>query len=100
MPPFKCCACEKQDASVCNVVCMPFKGPIGFAGWGCFVCDLEPNGAVAILCNDCINAGAEPRFIAGGKFASDGVLVPLEGFERKPFDHNWSKHPEKKLEVH
>lgn len=88
-----CCSCE-GTTNVRNILMMPFEAPPDAHGWGCLECGLPMRGAVAIVCDACLDANRSPRFIAGGKYAQEGVRVPLEGFERRPFDHDLSKHPE------
>lgn len=87
-----CCACESTPAR--TICCLDFEGPEGTEGWGCVVCGLPARGAVAVMCESCIEQGVEPRFIVGGRYAADKVRVPLEGYERRPFDHRLERHPE------
>lgn len=86
-----CCACGCEGAHR-NIICLPFEGPPGFSGWGCFVCKLECRGAMAILCDACVESHATLRFIAGGRYTTERVRVPLETFEQKPFNHDNVKH--------
>lgn len=103
-PPFgkrrigPCCACGKNDRTVCNVVFLEFEAPVGFVGWGCFVCGLPPRGAVAVLCDACVATDAEPNFMCGGKYIGDRVRVEIA--TRRPFVHDAVKHGLDDLEQH
>lgn len=92
-----CCACGRpNDRSVRYLVMLGFEAPEGFNGWCCVVCGIPPRGAQAVICEGCIAAGnVEPRWIMGGVYATDGVRVPLDGYERVPFTHNLALHPER-----
>lgn len=47
-----CCGCETAEG-VRNVICLPLKSPLPGRGWGCVVCNLSPDGAMAVLCDYC-----------------------------------------------
>jgi len=49
-----CCACGQRKRGVRNVMCLHKKAPIRGTGWGCAACGLPPDGALAIVCDDCI----------------------------------------------
>jgi hypothetical protein len=87
-----CCVCGCADAHA--IVFLDFFGPPGFIGWGCFQCGLPSQGAIAILCEPCVESGAEPLFIADGHYATDRVRLSLEHYRRVPFVHNDALHPE------
>lgn len=90
-----CCACETAtENTVRNLATLDFEAPNGFAGWGCVQCAKPSRGAIAVLCDDCVDKKAEPRFIAGGSFLTDKVRVPLDGYARVPFAHEDRLHPE------
>jgi len=88
-----CCACLGTQ-NVNNIMCMPFEGPPGFQGWGCMICGIPTRGAIAVLCDTCVELGAVPRYIVGGRFVSSTMRVTLDGFERKAFDHIEARHAE------
>lgn len=54
-----CCACG-GTLGVRTVVMLNKKAPVAGTGWGCFVCDLSSDGAVAVLCETCFEAELEP----------------------------------------
>lgn len=86
-----CCACEKLGPDVRNVIMLHRKGPTPGKGWGCLVCGLPLDGAVAVLCDDCLEAKAEIRFVCGGYPAQDGRM-PLEDLPEERFEHDLSYH--------
>ncbi|NET37401.1 MAG: hypothetical protein F6K19_36145 [Cyanothece sp. SIO1E1] len=54
-----CCACGKHDNTVRNMLMLEKLAPVPGKGWGCFVCDLPMNGALAIVCDQCLENKAE-----------------------------------------
>lgn len=88
-----CCGGCGQPAGK-NVVQLSVRNLVPGHGWGCFVCDLPPDGATAVLCNDCtqrMEAGEDViRFACRGYPASDG-RVPI-GELTEPFDHDLERH--------
>lgn len=86
-----CCACGKEGPDVRNILCLHQKGPTPGKGWGCFTCGLPPDGAVAVLCDDCLaNAAVEIRFVCLG-WPREG-RIPIEDLPFEPFDHNMAYH--------
>lgn len=56
-----CCACRRESSKLRNLVDMDFEHPHWDRKpqrtvWGCFVCELPGKGAVAFLCDECIDA--------------------------------------------
>lgn len=74
-----CCACGRPDPTVRNLVSLPFEAPAGVGVvWGCKVCGLMPGrGAVAILCDACVEAGRKITQIIGGTRATDKMRLPV-----------------------
>lgn len=87
-----CCVCQKEGADVRNVLCLGQKGPVEGKGWGCFVCGLPPNGAMAVLCDHCLETEAEIRFVCTG-WPFEGRTA-IEDLPFEPFDHDLAYHPE------
>lgn len=95
----KCCICEIENESVRNVMTLHKEIPPEEknGGWGCFVCDRPARGAVAVLCDDCLDntMGDQPVEI---KFACLGYPGENRRIEIEKltvdFDHDMSKHPE------
>lgn len=47
-----CCICAGKQ-SVRTVLQLGFRAPVPGTGWGCVVCRLPGDGAVAVLCDEC-----------------------------------------------
>jgi len=67
------------------------RAPMPGKGWGCVVCDLPQDGAVAVLCESC--ADQPPRFVCVG-YPKDGARFPFDELPPGEFDHDLSKHRE------
>lgn len=70
-----CCVCSKR-VHVHSVFLLGFKCPIPGRGWGCRVCGLPEDGAIAVVCDECIGTYVNPlhhlRFICSGRPGLDG----------------------------
>jgi hypothetical protein len=86
-----CCACEGLE-KVRNVITLNVKGTTPGKGWGCFVCGLSSDGAVAVLCDSCMESKAQPRFAVDG-YATEKRRIPIEQLSI-PHKHDLSKHRE------
>ena len=86
-----CCACGEAEG-VRNILLLEQKSPGGGQGWGCVVCGLAPDGAVAVLCDGCHLAGAEVKFACVG-YPGKNERIPVGrlGGEHK---HDMAYHPE------
>lgn len=88
------CGCESSpEHPVRNFICLGFKHPSPGHGWGCAVCGLPPDGAIAVICDRCLE---EENFnfkeICGG-FGKDESRLPFPQNPEK-FEHDESKHQE------
>src|SRR5215204_6029544 len=95
----KCCLCEVENESVRNIMTLHKKIPddVKNGGWGCFVCGLEPRGAVAVLCDGCLNktiddSKTEIKFACLG-YPGENRRIEMEKLT-EDFDHDMTKHPE------
>ena len=88
-----CCHCEKTGPAVRNIMMLHRRAPVPGTGWGCFQCGLSQDGAVAVLCDECLEASKPKRFVCVGQ-PGDGKRMPVEELSTEPFDHDMSKHPE------
>jgi hypothetical protein len=88
-----CCACEKRGPDVRNIICLHKLAPVPGTGWGCFQCGLPMNGAIVVLCDDCLERNQKPRFVCDGR-AGEGKRLPIGQLSADPFEHDMSKHPE------
>lgn len=95
-----CCVCEARSAR--NVLTLPFRSMIPGHGWGCVVCDLPLNGAVAVLCDPCLDRYRDDETIltrcCAGYPKQDG-RVAVATLAADPFDHDMSRHPEEERAV-
>lgn len=92
----KCCVCETSGKAVRNIITLDKKSPETKGGWGCFVCGLPSSGAVAVLCDECLEkTSAKESEI---KFACLGYPGENRRIETdkltEDFRHDLSKHPE------
>lgn len=65
-----CCACGREDETCRNIVMLSVRAPVPGAGWGCVVCGLPLDGAIAVLCDACMKAKREPKWVVYGMAAS------------------------------
>lgn len=86
-----CCACEGTDG-VRNIYMLHQKSPTPGKGWGCVVCGLPSDGAVAVVCDGCHDHRVPRRFACAGWPAQAG-RVPIESLTGA-HDHDLSLHPE------
>jgi hypothetical protein len=88
-----CCHCQKTGPTVRNVVMLAQRAPVPGTGWGCFQCGLPLDGAVAVLCDECLEASLPMLFVCVGR-PGEGKRMPIEGLTNEVFDHDLSRHPE------
>lgn len=92
----KCCCCEQENDSVSNLITLEKKTLDTKGGWGCFVCGLPSMGAVAVLCDDCLEKWMNKQFEI--KFACLGYPGENRRIElvelTEVFEHDMTKHPE------
>ena len=88
-----CCNCGCDGENVRNIVMLGLRSPEpGNGCWGCLVCDLPSAGAVAVLCDKCIEAGEAPQRACLG-YPDQNRRIPLSELTER-FQHDDSKHPE------
>lgn len=87
----RCCACGKEKP-LRNFMCIAKRHPTPGKGWGCVVCEVPPDGAVAAICDDCLESQATIVEVCAG-YPPEAGRVPLSALT-EPFDHDWSKHKE------
>lgn len=85
-----CCACGGARA-VHTIVMLDVKGPLEGRGWGCVVCGLPNDGALAVLCDVCVEAGAAPRVACAGWVRDPARIAVAE--LTTPHAHDRAKHP-------
>jgi hypothetical protein len=93
-----CCFCEKTGPTVRNLIMLDKRAKTpGNGCWGCLQCGLPLEGATAILCDQCIDAGCPPLWAIVGEPAA-GLRIPTSELT-EPFEHDMSKHPGRQLEI-
>jgi hypothetical protein len=70
-----CCACGKHGPDVRNVICLNQLAPIPNTGWGCVVCGLPANGAVAVVCDHCLETKQKIQFACEGYVSEKGRIA-------------------------
>jgi hypothetical protein len=85
-----CCGCGASEG-VRSVMMLDRRGPTPGRGWGCLVCNLPADGAIAVLCDRCVVEDKPIRFVCRGYSATDG-RIPVEGFRNEPFHHDEAAH--------
>ena len=90
-----CCICE-STLNVNNLIQLDYKVE-SESGWGCGQCGLEAKGAMAIVCDVCIEKhGHEPDLEDRIKLLMSGIKrIPVPPVaDRVPHGHDLSRHPE------
>jgi len=87
-----CCACGQAGPSVRNFVFLERKTPYAGTGWGCLVCDLPADGAVAVICDRCAAANTPPVTAIAGPIQS-GRRIPVAELIAMPYHrHDHHQH--------
>jgi hypothetical protein len=100
VPVGRCCCCD-QVAELPNLMMLDVRGPDTATGkgWGCAVCGLPADGAMAALCRRCIPDDWQPgqpkpageiRFACTGYVSEPGRVPRAELVEA--FEHDSKKH--------
>lgn len=96
-PTFKklgsCCICERYE-KVRTVILINRKCIVRGHGWGCTICHLPPDGAVAVLCDSCMQffeAGLVKINLACAGYPQEEGRVPIEQLT-EPHEHNHRIH--------
>lgn len=93
-----CCCCGKTQ-KVRNAIMLHHKAPIAGRGWGCVVCGLPGDGAMAVVCDRCydhlrglkdVEAGL--KWACKGYPATDGRVPIAEVLATPAHEHNMTKH--------
>jgi hypothetical protein len=94
--PGACCHCQRDVTEVgglVNLVFLKRRAPVAGTGWGCCICGIPEDGAIAILCNECFQAGKPILFVCEG-LVLENKRTPIESLSEIVFDHNVHNHPE------
>lgn len=85
-----CCACRRTDVELRNLVMLHVRAPVLGTGWGCVVCGLPSDGALAIVCDACLEED-RPIVDAIEGYATKGQRVPRDTLT-VPFEHKLIPH--------
>jgi hypothetical protein len=69
-----------------NLVMLPWRAPIDGTGWKCEYCQLPADGALAVVCDRCIESGRIPSRACYGK-PEDNQRIKIEQLQDRPFEH-------------
>lgn len=83
-----CCVCGNGN-TVKHIVLLNQRGITPGRGWGCLVCDLPPDGAVAVVCKACL--GQPLRFACRG-YPNDPGRVAISELPPGEFAHDETRH--------
>ena len=92
-----CCACGATGKGVRTIITLDVRARTAGFGWGCVECGLGPEGAVAVVCDGCFEAGHPILYACDGP-PREGIRIPIEELT-EPFDHDFSKLPGLLLET-
>lgn len=87
-----CCCCGGTE-HVRNLIMLHQTAPEPGTGWGCLVCDVPPEGALAAVCDACLEAEASIMEVIAGR-VSEKRRIGIKAYAHQPFDHDHTKHPE------
>jgi len=88
-----CCACGRDRPDARNLLMLHRRAPVPGSGWGCLACGAPADGAVAVVCDDCLPLGeAGLRWVVLG-MAAEKRRAPISECGG-PFGHDESRHPE------
>lgn len=86
-----CCSCGANNTAVRNVVMLPYRhAKVAGAGWGCRLCNLKSDGAIAVLCDGCASRDAVPKSFCVGR-PGDNVRAPIAELTES-YTHNRYLH--------
>lgn len=86
-----CCACGVTGPTVRNFMMLSKHAPVAGTGWGCVVCGLPSDGAIAVVCDACVDASVEITEVCDG-WVQDGGRCSVDGLADDVFDHNLEMH--------
>lgn len=88
-----CCACRADNDTVRNIIMIARRAPVPRTGWGCYVCELKNDGAIAVLCNACVQKAPEVEFLdVCHGYPSEGRRSAYAALDPEPFEHDRTRH--------
>jgi hypothetical protein len=85
-----CCCCGGTQR-VRNFVTLNRRAPVPGKGWGCVVCGLPLDGALYVVCDQCLETEARPREVIYG-YPAEKRRAPIELLSPEPFKHRTEFH--------
>jgi hypothetical protein len=90
-----CCVCGKHGLDVVNILMLHFRAPEAGKGWGCVVCGLPLDGAIAVLCDSCLwdvqTKKKRITYVCAG-YPYEDRRVAIDSFDQQPFEHHMEFH--------
>lgn len=83
-----CRTCQKTPATM--LLLLAKEAPIPGTGWGCLDCDLPANGALAAVCDDCINQPIRWACLGSPNAGNRIAVAEL----KMPFGHKLKINPQ------
>jgi hypothetical protein len=71
-----CCACGEAPSD--GIVLLPGKAPKPGTGWGCSTCKLPSDGAMAVICQACLQANRVPVYALGDSLGTPTRVLVRE----------------------
>jgi hypothetical protein len=86
-----CCGCGSKENKIARVACLPYKTTEPGTGWGCKLCNLALDGAIAPMCEACMAKGTLPKFFCVG-WPGDDVRKPVAELPNEKHEHSAFLH--------
>ncbi|MEH2067866.1 MAG: hypothetical protein V7K47_06820 [Nostoc sp.] len=90
-----CCGCGSTEVRAQNILTLDKKAPVPGTGWSCMVCGIPADGAIAVVCDECLaqlKQGHEVLKYAVYGDALDKLRCNIheltEAFEHKNISHD------------
>lgn len=96
-----CCACRRTDVPLRNVVCMTFRVPESALGkgWGCVECAIPADGALAVVCDECMAAERPIVDVCAG-YVKEPARAAAEPLRPIPWEHIRAFHGDEVLDAY
>lgn len=89
-----CCMCQTREG-VTNMVMLDRRCAVPGHGWGCFVCHLPSDGAIAVLCDTCLavyQQNPEDLFEACRGYPGTEGRIAIAELPPGEFQHDLAMH--------
>jgi hypothetical protein len=86
-----CCACLEQKPTTRNLLMLPHRASVPGTGWGCIICNLPPDGALAVVCDDCLESRHDLQNVILG-YPMEKQRVGYESISHTTFKHTQELH--------